>query len=140
MHLQDARHDAFINASAAAKPLLGLASSLGPEYTPFVQQLLENAAKSLAEEHARRRHAASAPAPGAGPSSVRGGEPEGAGASIQAVLIRQNLPEVLLPRKGALNPWRRSGVRGLLGPRQLQPTPGRTPQRFRPSRTSRKSS
>ena len=102
LHFQDARHDAFINASAAAKPFLGLASSLGPDYTPFVQQLLENAAKSLAEEHARRRHAASSPAPGAGPSSVRGGGPEGAGASTHAVL---NPPE---PPRGVAAAKRRA--------------------------------
>ena len=68
--LQEVRRTTFINISAAAKPFIGLISTLGPEFLAFGSQLLEQNVAAVMDERARRRAAG-----GAGPS----GAPEGPG-------------------------------------------------------------
>ena len=57
---QEARRTAFINASAAVKPLLELASNFGPEYTAFLGSLVDGAIIAMSGERTRRLQVASA--------------------------------------------------------------------------------
>ena len=74
--MQEVRRTTFINISAAAKPFIGLISSLGPEYVALGSQLLEQNVATVVAEHARRRAAG-----GAGPS---GAPAEGGAAAADA--------------------------------------------------------